>query len=495
MSPYVSIQLNRKQPEPLYHQLHLQIRERILSGQLPSGSKMPTIRQLASLKNINTVTVVHAYRLLEQEGLVRSRVGSGTFVIYGSDPTVNTSRKGEWAELDSSPGELAMSGRFQVSLTEHAINFASVTPAPDLFPVDDFKGIINQVLDRDRGYAFGYQESQGYYPLRDSVAAYLDQHGIICEADQLQVISGAQQGIDIIAKSLLHPGDYVITECPTYSGALAAFRSRGANIIGVPLQADGMDLDILARHIKQYRPRLVYTMTNFQNPTGVCYSIEKQQALLTLCRQEDIIVIEDDSFSELCYDGQERHAMKRWDQFQQIIYIKSFSKIFMPGLRLAILLAPARLLPNMIAVKHNTDISTSGLLQRAFDLYLNSGLWKSHIQFMQEMYRTRYQYMLDAMQRYFPSDITYHPPGGGLCFWIRFPAGCSCERLYELCLRHQVVIAPGSMFYPDNPDFATIRLSFAALSPAEIEAGIAAIAQCYPQARSGSSRNQLAPFL
>jgi 2-aminoadipate transaminase len=493
--PYVSIQLERRHPLPLYQQLYLQLKDAILSGKLQNGQKLDPIRRLAARLGVNTVTVVQAFRCLEREGLVYAQVGRGTFV---ASPGLNSVRTNTRVAADSTR-EIKHDrlDSLQVPIAAESINFATLTPAADLFPVDDFRIILNQVLDRDRGQAFGYQESQGYYPLRCSVASYLAREGIDCHAESIQVISGAQQGIDIIARSLLQRGDYVVTESPTYTGALASFHTQGARILAVPLQADGINLETLYLQAIKQRPKLMYVMTNFQNPTGSCYSIEKQQALLELCRKLDMYLIEDDSFTELSYDGRERRVIKEWDQDDRVIYIKSFSKILMPGLRLAFLLAPQKLLPQLMTAKHTADISTSGLLQRAFDLYLRQGLWKTHLAYMKKRYRGRYQNMLEAMRLSFPAGVDFQAPQGGLCIWVQGQPGLSANRLYEACLADKVVIAPGSLFYPDNHDSNQFRLSFAALTEADISNGIPVIARHLNMFNSPNSdpRHQYSPLL
>jgi DNA-binding transcriptional MocR family regulator len=472
--PYVSIQLQHDHTLPLYRQLYFQLKQAIKSGILPPGQKLYSIRRLASELGINTVTVVQAYRCLERDGLAVAQVGRGTFV---SNLTGLNEKESPFSPNSVNNISRAAPDSWQVPVSPQAINFATLTPAAELFPVDDFQSIINQILARDRGQAFGYQESQGYYPLRCSVAQYLAKRGIVCDADSIQVISGAQQGIDLIARSLLSAGDRVLTESPTYTGALASFRARGAQVIAIPLQEDGVDIDALQQQIKIHQPKLMYVMTNFQNPTGICYSVAKQQALAEICRHAGVVLIEDDSFTELAYDGFERQAIKEWDKDNQIIYIKSFSKILMPGLRLAFMLAPQPLQPKLMAAKHIADISTSGLLQRAFDLYLRQGLWIRHLDYMKQCYLARYKQIVQAMRTSLPPQAGFSSPGGGLCIWIEGHAGLSANRLYESCLKNGVIIAPGSHFFPDNRDSNFFRLSFAALSEDAISQGIPIIAR------------------
>ena len=304
--PFVSIQLQRDDPLPLYRQLYLHIEKAILSGRLEPGQKLP-------FAGWPPVRGQYGNRSAGLPLPGKSRAGSSPcrqrhFCCLPRKAIPDQPVPPGTVEPDQ-PG-LDLPDSWQVALPPEAINFATLTPDAALFPVDDFQAIINQVLNRDRGEAFGYQESQGYYPLRCSAAAYLTQSGIKCGAETIQVISGAQQGIDLIARSLIMPGDRIL-ESPTYTGAMAAFRSRGAQIHAVPLQDDGIDLEALENQLKIQQPKLIYVMTNFQNPTGICYSPEKQKALLDICRRWDVLLIEDDSFTELAYNREQGQPSKR----------------------------------------------------------------------------------------------------------------------------------------------------------------------------------------
>jgi len=493
MNLFVSLQLDKGSSLPLYHQLYQQLKTLITSKTLKENEKLPAVRKLARELGVNNITVINAYRMLEKEGLIYSKTGSGTYVL--PHQTIISS---ENITLQPSRGipELDIMDHGQVKITADTINFASAIPTPELFPVEDFKKILNEVLDRDRGNAFGYHESQGFFPLRESICGYLEKNGIKADINNIQIISGAQQGIDIVAKSLLNYGDYVITENPTYTGAIAAFKSRGVNIIPVDIEPDGISISGLEKAINDYKPKLIYVMPSFQNPTGYCYSIEKQKSLLELCSQENVFVVEDDSFTELYYDGKARCPLKTLDDKDNVVYIKSFSKIFMPGLRVAFLLSPQSAISRLIAAKHTSDITTSGLMQRAFDLYLRNNLWQKHIQFMKDIYQQRYNLMLSSFNKHLPEEITYFPPGGGLTIWLSLSADCSPDIFYQQCLKEQVIVTPGNLFYPDNLAVNRFRISFAAVYPEFIEKGIIKLGQCYRQSGNLSTkRTEYSPLL
>lgn len=461
---FVSIQLRKKDKQPLYVQLYEQLRELIVNGQLSAGYLLPPVRKLAAWLEINPGTVAGAYKLLEQNGYVFSRAGSGSYV----------------AELTSRPDEESPAGAAEAEVVTTrpvpagGIDFATVMPPPDLLPVDDFKNILIEVLDRDKGNAFSYQDSQGFPPLRGAVSLYLKAQGIRAQADNVQIISGAQQGIDIVAKALLNFGDYVFTENPTYPGAIAAFRSRGAKIIGINMASDGIDIQDMEAKIKCYRPKLLYVMANIQNPTGYSYSVSKRNRLIGLARRYNAVILEDDYISELDFSELPLAPLKALDRDHRVIYLKSFSKIFMPGLRLAFLLMPPPLVAPILTVKHHSDISTAGLTQRAFDLYLRKGIWQTHIAAVQRIYRERFQATLAAVEQFLPA-VQCHRPRGGLTCWLELPETVSAQALVREAERQGILLTPGTAFFPRPAPDRFIRLSFAAPGSAEIRQGLAVL--------------------
>jgi len=343
---------------------------------------------------------------------------------------------------------------------------------PDIVSIEKFKQVMIEILDRDQGYAFSYQESQGFPALRESIAQYLTKNGVLASPDTVQIISGAQQGIDIVARALLNHGDCVFVESPTYPGAIAAFRSRGAKIIDIALQDDGMDIDDLEKKLRSFRPKLIYLMPNIQNPTGISYSAEKRNRLMGLARYYNVFLLEDDYISELSYEQEPLAPLKALDRDDRVIYLKSFSKIFMPGLRLAFLTMPQKLAAKLLSVKHLSDISTSGLTQRVFDLYLRRGIWQNHIAAIRQVYQTQFAFTVKAVTKYLSPDISYVKPCGGLSLWIELPPGISACKTKNAARQDGVLITDGSPFFPRSANDRYIRISFATISLQEIDAGI-----------------------
>jgi len=463
----------------MYVQLYEQIECMIKNGDIQPGAKLPAIRELSKLLGINAVTVVKAYELLEAGGSAFSKPGSGTYVSQSA-------RASAMQEYMLPRGDV--------------IDFANFTPSPELFPVQQFKTLINEVLDRDAGKAFEYQDSRGYPPLREALSYYVGKSGIKANSDDIQVISGAQQGIDVLAKALAGFGDSIIMESPSYTGAIAAFRSRNIDIIGIPMQGDGLDTEMLEKRVREKRPSFIYVMTDFHNPTGVSYSLKKRERLLHIAERYDVYIVEDDYLSELNFSGEIMPSLKSMDKSDHVIYIKSFSKILMPGLRLGFMILPARddLYQKVLNAKQASDISTSGLMQRVLELYLKRDLWRDHISLIYKEYKNRYDCIINALERYMPEQIKYHRPGGGMHIWCTMPQGCRDEDLYDQALKMGVAFAPGSAFYPFSDVCRCFKLSFASTDAGQIEAGIMALGKAaadYIERRYKKNYGRYAPLL
>ncbi|MGI5840371.1 MAG: PLP-dependent aminotransferase family protein [bacterium] len=479
----VSIHIDRNSEKPVYRQVYEQLKAKILAGELRANEKLPPLRELAGSLGVNLVTIVSAYRCLEQDELVIKRVGSGTYVA----PAAGHYLPGSEEESVIFSEDIRLMGQGQMQVQEGALNFATGTPTADLFPVDDIKSLLNEILDREKGYAFAYQKSQGYYPLRESIHRYLSHGGLNVNIGDIMIVSGAQQGIDILAKAFLRSGDTLVSESPTYTGAISAFRSRGASILTVPIGSDGPDLVGLEEVLSKNRVRLIYVMPNFQNPTGYSYSPAKKLAILRLAERFDALLVEDDCLSDLNFSGQDCTPLKALDQLGRVIYVKSFSKILMPGFRLAFLVVPSAFLNDVLAAKHTADISTSGLTQMVFDLYLRKGLWQKHIVRMKELYHERYLAMLRALRLHLPPEVEFSPPGGGLSFWLALPAGYYADSLYPEAIRRGIAFTPGSAFLPRQQPSRYFRLSIATVAAGEIDSGIRSLGEVIRTYLSGTA--------
>ncbi len=455
MEKFVSIHLDKESKRPLYLQLYQEIVRLIDRGILEEGERLPPIRKLAKNLNVNPVTVINAYNLLEKENYIRSRVGSGTYVIH-KRTEAETEAITQGIEYD----------------------FASASLSPELFPAEEFKSAIVKVLDEEKGYAFDYGESEGYRPLRDSInRLLLVPLGIDVDIEDIYIVSGGQQGIEIVAKTLLDYQDVVYIESPTYTGAISAFRSRSARIIEIPIKEDGIDMDELKFKLKLKPPKLLYVMSSFQNPTGYSYSKEKKEEILNLAERFDFYILEDDHLNELYY-LERVQPLKALDKNERVFYLRSFSKILMPGLRLGFIVSPKEYRSRISEAKYFSDISSSSLIQKALNIILTKGEFDTHIARIRNIFSKRWKMMLESLNKYMPEEVSYTLPKGGLYIWLNLPKGLSSRELYYRAIGRGITFVPGDIFLPEARLSEGLRLSFAQISEEKIEEGIRKLAEC-----------------
>lgn len=425
-----------EQEVPKYVQVFKHIKKLIDINAIKDGEKLPSIRELSKLLSVNTVTIVNVYKKLQSEGYTIQKMGSGT---YAKRRDTIRSQRNEYSDFLK---------KLPLDLLKEYIDFTGETTCSDLFPVDTFKNVLNEVLDRDGSAAFIYQEMLGYRGLRESINKFFWNNSL--DNENILIVSGAQQGIDIASKAMINVNDNVIVEKPTYGGALSVFRGRKANIFEVDMLQDGVDIDKFEKILKKNKIKCFYAMSYFQNPTGATYSLEKKIELLRLAEKYDFYIIEDDYLSELIYDTNiEYKSFKALDINDRVVYIKSFSKIFLPGIRIGYILPPLFFLENIQNHKMNTDISTSSLMQRALDLYINKGLWKEHIIKLNTLYKHTYTFMEYNINNILGDKVSFISPRGGFNFYLKISDKISINsmELFHECKNDKVLVTPGMLFY------------------------------------------------
>lgn len=412
------------------------------------------MRTLAREHSVNPSTVVAALRVLESEKMTYSRPGSGMY---------RAPHVGALAE--------------PLNLPTVAIDFTSGTPSPEHFPVGDFRDAINAILERDGGHAFAYPESQGYPPLRYAIAKYLSSQGTRVDAESIHITSGAQQAIFLLGQILLRPGDHVLLECPSYSGAMQVFANAGARLHGIPLRLHGIRQRELVK-AQKIAPKLIYVIPNFHHPTGYSYSQEARQTLIAHARRYNYYIIEDDHINELYYTGIRPRTLWQ-DAPDRVLYIKSFSKIFMPGLRLGFLIVPEELRQALSIAKQNIDLGSSGLAQRALQLYLESAKWPIHLSYLRTVYSERATHLHKALKNHLGERAVYAPLRGGMNCWIGLPKSTSTTALHRVTSALGVDFTPGEQYnLPPYSYHNHLRVSIASTNLAQIDEGIAVIGQC-----------------
>ncbi|MEI6856510.1 PLP-dependent aminotransferase family protein [Psychrilyobacter sp.] len=450
--------MNLDNQQILYLQIYEKIKHDIIENKYAEHEKLPSIRNLAKKLEVNNITIVKAYDILEKDRYVYKKRGSGVYIN-------NLNAKKNVLEEEILM-ETFKYGKLEV---EGEINFANSNPNGNYFPITKFKDCINYVIDRDQEKIFAYEDPKGYSGLRNIISKHLKVEEIISDPEDIQIISGAQQGIDLITKSLIHLGDSVIIENPSYSGAITSFKRGGAKIIDVPLLGDGMDLKVLKNILSKKKISYLYLMTNFHNPTGISYSKKKKLKLLELAKKHDFYIIEDDSSSDLYYKDKP-FSLKSMDIDERVIYIKSYSRIFMPGLRLGFLIAPKEKLKYISFTKYHTDISTPGLIQRAFEHYLSSDSWETHTKKLRSIYKKKFEISYNLLKRIEHLKL-FAVPQGGLYFWVKVDKVTS-EALFLKALQKKVGILPGSIFKLNEKSDGWVRLCFADVEIDDIKKGL-----------------------
>jgi 2-aminoadipate transaminase len=360
-----------------------------------------------------------------------------------------------------------------LKITERSgvISFAGGLPAPELFPVREFLEACSYVLAHEAQCALQYGQTQGYGPLLDFLAEKGRKYGVPSLAENILVTNGSQQALDLIGKVFIDPGDIIVSESPTYLGAIQAFQAYGPRFVTVPLDDDGMQVELLEDTLLHQHAKFIYVLPNFQNPAGTTMSMERRQALVRIAARHGAFIVEDDPYGELRFEGEDIPPIVSLHK-ENVIYLSTFSKTLAPGIRLGWISAPKDTIAKLVQAKQGADLHTGTLVQCIVNDICQRGILKSHVRQLRTEYRKRRDVMLAAMAQYFPDGVTWTRPQGGLFLWVRLPDRVDTEKLFHIALDEQVAFVPGSAFFPDNAGHNAMRLNFSCMDTVLIEEGI-----------------------
>lgn len=476
-------ELDRQSHTPLYTQIAAQMRQMMRHGALNIGDRLPPNRELAQTLGVNRSTVATAYDELLADGLIAARVGSGTYVAA----VPSTPLRAQPETATPAPPRLAPLN-WETVLPELKVNeflasrealrrkdslvFTHALPAAELFPLDEFRRSVERVLRRDGRVLLQYGASGGYEALQQYLQQQMALVGIRAEPDEMLLTSGCQQALDLLRQTLLQPGDEVIVENPTYPGALSLFCQPQYKCIGVPVDAHGLNLDALEDVLRRRRPKLIYVVPTFHNPTGVTMDLAARRRLLELAAQYRVPIVEDEIYRDLRYEGAAQPSLKALDQYGVVIYLNSFSKVSFPGLRVGWVVAPRLLIEHLQALRQRTDMHGNLLAQAALADFARQGLLNKHLQRCRRNYVQRRDVLLAALRQYLPTDSTWTKPEGGLAVWVRLPEGINSEMLLAQAQLQNIYFTPGTRFYACGARANTLRLSFTMVAAAQIEEGM-----------------------
>lgn len=480
------LQVDPHGARPVYRQIADGVRSAQAEGRLEPGDRLPPTRDLARALGVNRNTVVAAYELLATEGVVESRPGRGTFVVSGapgrsSEAQARPEWLGGFSRAVDGPGIARLRSIYGLVTAHEGISFAGSYPAPELMPVEPFRQAMNRVLAEDGDRLLAYGPTAGFAPLREAIAAGMREQGSPVREDGILVTNGAQQAIDLVFRAMLDRGDAVVIEEPTYTGALGSLASLGARLVGVPLDDEGIRTDLLAIALERHGPRLIYLQPTFQNPTTRVLSASRRREVLALAARHGCLIVEDDWASDLAFDGDTPPTLHAIDGGRRVIYLSSFSKKLLPGLRLGWLAAPSAVMERVLGLKQVQDFGTSPLLQAALHRYLADGGLREHLGRLLPRYRERRDAMLASLDRHFPDEARFARPSGGLFVWVTLPPGSDGADLLVAARERGVLFSPGELFHGDGSGRESLRLTYSGESPQRIEEGVAVLGELIRQ--------------
>lgn len=367
----------------------------------------------------------------------------------------------------------------KVTANPDVISFAGGLPSAEGFPVTEIKSAFDHVLLSDAKAALQYSTTDGYEPLREWVARRVSTGDANITPDQVIIVSGSQQALDLIGKVFINEGDDVLVETPTYLGALQAFSLFLPNFISITSDEAGLDADQISDE-DAARAKFLYALPNFQNPTGRLMTEERRTRLVEKARVHDLLVLEDDPYGELWYDAAPPPSLLS-RMPERVILMGSFSKVLSPGLRLGYIVAPIEIARKLEQVKQATDLHTSTITQRVVYEVVKNGFLDEHIPRVRALYKKQAQAMLHALKTHMPGNVTWNKPKGGMFLWVNLPEPMDAEKMLVKAFSQNIAYVPGTPFYANQAQSNTLRLAFVTVPEAQIESGIATLAQVFSQ--------------
>jgi len=478
------LRIDRSSLKPLFRQIIDELKSLIDQGTIGVNQPLPSSRKLAEKLGVNRSTVTRAYEELQALGYLHSRPGSyHTVQKRRKEVEYNPERKSlifwEQASTASSRELYQIFQRYSPERPLHAnfdgqaINIALLDLDSRLYPLDEFRRCINHVLRTSGPESLKYGSHNGYPPLRHSIAQRLRLHGISVSAEEILITNGAQQAIDLIIRMLAEPKTTVALEVPTYSNIIPILQFNGVKIQGVPIREEGMDLDALEKLLKREEVCFVYTIPNFQNPTGITTNHEHRERLLNICLKHKVPLVEDGFEEDMKYFGKVPLPIKSIDDHNIVIYLGTFSKALFPGLRIGWATADKECIKRLTSIKRFSDLTSGNLVQMAMYEFLKNGYYDLQLKRLHRIFRKRMQLALKTMEDCFPSTVHWTRPPGGYTIWAKIPKRLNEAQLHEFTSKYGVIVSPGSYYFPQKKYSPYFRISIASLNEEEIQEGLA----------------------
>lgn len=353
------------------------------------------------------------------------------------------------------------------------ISFAGGLPAPELFPIEALKEACTAVLNEEGATSLQYSTTEGYIPLREVICQRMKTIGINSPIENVLITSGSQQAIDLTGRLFINEGDTIICESPTYLAAINAFKSYNPKFVEVAMDDDGMVMEELEKKLQEHPDtKFIYTIPDFQNPTGRTLKLERRKRMIELANEFDVLIVEDNPYGAIRFAGEALPPVKHFDTENRVIYISTFSKIFAPGLRLGWICADESFIEKYVAFKQTADLHTDSFAQRITAKYVELYNIEDHIDKIKAVYKERCTAMLSCIEEFFPKNLAYSKPEGGLFIWVELPEDVDSTYIFTECLKNNVACVPGTPFYPNGTQRNTLRLNYSNMSIEKIIEGM-----------------------
>ena len=495
-SPQLTVTLDRDAEEPIYRQLIRTIRMQIESGVLSAGARLPASRDLARQLNISRISVVNAYAELRAEGFLSAHAGRGTFVAKDNGKPVHEASKDISTVTENQSPDRSLRDMMRLGRKSSVISFSMGSPPTEFFPVANLKDAINTVIDRDGAAALNYEVPEGYGPLRAAVRDYVSALGIQVNTSNVIITGGTQQALDLVIQALLSEGDTVVTENPTYIGMIDIARTRRVQVHGIATDDEGIRLDHLENYLIDTKPRLIYVMPSFQNPTAHVMPLHRRRQLLNLANDYNVPVLEDGVYHEFRFEGDAIPPLKALDETGIVIHASGYTKMLLPGIRIGYLITSPQHYQRLVRVKQAADISTSGLNQRVIHLMLQRGTLSGQLERNNRELLRRRDVALEAAEEYFPPGTHWNVPEGGLILWAELPhTGPTAAELYISAVQAGVSYAIGNVFYTNGGGNYKMRLNYGAHSPEDIVEGFKRLGRAWRELACDYAEMEKSPLL
>jgi DNA-binding transcriptional MocR family regulator len=483
----LKLNIDKEGKEPVYQQIHHQIKSLVLDGLLEAGTKIPSVRQLAKDLGVSVTTVHYAYEALAAENIIETRHGSGTYITAHPGVIAGTNLRTR-EEMDTDLGDLPpmrwepygfKSDFFRIPPSkkhseEGLIKFSVATPDPHLFPFDRIKQVATNLLWYPKEFFFEYGHAQGYLPLVDFLEKEMALSGVPMAEGENDIIitAGFQRALSLILRLVLKQGQKVAIEAPTYTRILNLLLAEKIDFEPIPIDGEGMDTDYLASVLGRGEVKAIITIPTYHNPTGVTMSQPRREHLLRLAAKHRIPIIEDDWGRALRYDGEAIPPLKAMDKGGYVIHVGTFSKCFLPGLRIGWITAPADFSLTLVRAKLGADVGDSYFLQTLLHEFILKGHFSRHQRKTLKEYKRRRNTMVKALNQHLPDGCSFNTPKGGFTIWVQLPGGLRSLPLLTLAREAGVEFLPAAFCMPDRKDAPAFRLSFSRTSVDDIEKGI-----------------------